>query len=596
VKPREQEPEPANSTGGRALAAGDLVAAALVVVALVAFAVIRVQFVDVPWHLATARLARALGHWPTLNTFSYTFPAHPIYQQYPLYQATLSAAHRLAGWEGLSALCAAGWALVFALFVRWAGGTRRAIALHLPWMLGLWALERRMILRPDLFTMLALGAMLCAYDAYARGRRWAIALVPLLHLAWVNSHQLFPVSLAVQGLFVGHLLLARWSAARAASGAATLGLDAADARVPVLPAVAALLASTALCFATPLGTDILGVTAHTAGSLSRMRDQVGEFTPIWQMPLELGLALVTGVPAAVALVLGRRRWSPFDVGVWLLSLALVLAAVRGLMFFGIVSIAVLQRAISRGREADRARPPLMRPQAARLVRWIGVVATVLLATTVITHRWVRPPLILGGTQPGLGRSYGGWADAANAFVRQAPPPGHMMNMAWTSGNTLVWDVPEVPVFVDPRFETYPHDFLREVADAYLDDAKTAALIDRWNVTWVYAEHFRQHIRARALTLLRAGWEPVYVDSDHLILVRPVPEMAAYRAAHRIDLRRAPLLDLLPAGNLAPLRAQQRARFATLMNELGEPARADEQRRLAVAESGDEAAAAAFATH
>ena len=577
--------KPARSSSiADALAANaDALAAALVVVSLVAFAVIRVQCIDVPWHLATERLARALGHWPTRNTFSYTFPDHPLYQQYPVFQATLGAVYRRAGWEGLSVLGAAGWATVYFLFVRWAGHARLAIALHLPWTLALWALQRRMILRPDLYTMLALGAMLLLLDAYRRGRRVALVFVPLVHLLWVNSHQLFPVSLAVQGLFVAHLWLARRAGARA------LGVDPTDAAVPILPAVASFVASVALCFATPLGADILRVTVHTTGSLAHMRDQVSEFSRIWNMPLELALALATGVPAALVLWRGRRRWSPFDVGLILISLALMLVAVRGLMFFGVVCVAALQRAVERGDPTTL--PPLpIRPAVARALRWFGVVMTLLLAGGAVFHRWVHPALALGGTQPGLGRTYGGWADEATAFVRRAPPPGHMMNMAWTSGNDLIWELPDVPVFVDPRFESYPHAFLREAADAYGDDAKVAKLVERWNVTWVYAEHFRANVRARAVTLLRRGWEPVYVDSAQLILVRPVPETAAYRAAHRIDLARATPGDLLPAeGPRGALRAQQRARFAALMRDVGLPERAEEQRRLALTESGPRAA-------
>src|SRR6202008_4095016 len=117
------------------------------------------------------------------------------------------------------------------------------------------------------------------------------------------------------------LRLARWSAARTAAGAGSLGVDAADARVPTWPAALALAASAALCFPTPLGADVLRVTAQTTESLTRMRDQVGEFARIWEMPFELGLALATGLPAALALVLTRRRWSPFDAGLWLMSLA-----------------------------------------------------------------------------------------------------------------------------------------------------------------------------------------------------------------------------------------------------------------------------------
>ena len=508
---------PPVADGRRGLSVADAVAAALVVVSLAAFAVIRVQCIDVPWHLATERLARALGHWPTRNTFSYTFPDHPLYQQYPVFQATLGAVYRLAGWGGLSVLGAVGWATVYLLFVRWAGRARLAIALHLPWTLALWALQRRMILRPDLYTMLALGAMLLLLDAYRRGRRFALVFVPLVHLLWVNSHQLFPVSLAVQGLFVAHLWLARRAGARA------LGVDPTDAAVPILPAVASFLASVALCFATPLGADILRVTIHTTGSLAHMRDQVGEFARIWNMPLERALALATGVPAALVLWHGRRRWSPFDVGLLLISLALTLVAVRGLMFFGVVCIAALQRAVERG-DATTLPPLPIRPAVARALRGVGVALTLLLGGGAVLHQGGTWPSRSAARNLGSGATHGGWADEATAFVRRASPPGHMMNMAWTSGNDLIWGAPRTC----PRLR---RSALR-VLSARLPARGGRRLRRRRQgrrARRAMERHLglrralpRRHSPARAVTLLRRGWSPSYVDSAPQIPGGPVP--------------------------------------------------------------------------
>jgi len=546
-----------------------------VLLALVAFALIRIQAVDVPWHLATARLALATGHWPTRNTFSYTFPDHPLYQQYPAFQAVLYAVYRLAGWSGLSVLTCAGWAAVFLLFVRWAGPLAAAPPLHLAWMVGLYALQRRIVLRPDLFTMLALAGILLALDAYARGRRRAILAVPILHLFWVWSHQLFTLSLLVQGLFVAHVALARRG---------RLHVDTSDAGAPLGPPLAALVISLGLCLATPIGLAIVKVPGHTAGSLTLMRDSVAEFTFVWHMPYELALAILTGAPCALALWRARRRWSPFDVGLWLLALALQLSAVRGLMFFGIISIAVLARTSARMAAAGEPLLSGVRPALVRLLRGAAVVLTVVLGANVVVHRWVHPPLGLGGMQPGLGRSLGGWADDAVAFLRASPPPGRMLNMAWPTGNTLIWGVPELPVFVDPRFESYPHGFLREAIDAEHDDAKLAALVARYGASWIYAEHFRDGVRARVTALVGRGWTPVYVDSDYLILVRDLPETAAYRAAHAVDLARAALGNLLPGPPV--LRAQQRERFALLMQALGYEQRAAEQREAARRELGE----------
>jgi hypothetical protein len=97
---------------------------------------------------------------------------------------------RAVGWTGLSAATAAGWLAAFLLIARWAGPWRQGARFHVLWMLGLWALQRRMVLRPDMFSMLAFGIGLLALDAFARGKTRALALVPLAHLLWTNSHQL----------------------------------------------------------------------------------------------------------------------------------------------------------------------------------------------------------------------------------------------------------------------------------------------------------------------------------------------------------------------------------------------------------------------
>src|SRR5262245_13697138 len=135
---------------------------AVLFVAAVALSLLRAMAVNLPWHLATARLAQATGHWPAVNTFSYTFPDYPVYQQYPAFQAAMWAIFGVAGWAGLSAATAVGWVAAYFLLMRWAGPLRQAARFHVLWMLALWALQRRMVLRPDMFTMLAFGAELLA--------------------------------------------------------------------------------------------------------------------------------------------------------------------------------------------------------------------------------------------------------------------------------------------------------------------------------------------------------------------------------------------------------------------------------------------------
>jgi len=524
----------------------------LIIVAGIALSLLRVMAVNLPWHLATARLAQETGHWPAVNTFSYTFPDYPVYQQYPAFQATMWAILRVAGWDGLSVATAVGWMLAFLLVARWGGTFRQGARFHVLWMLGLWALQRRMIMRPDMFSMIAFGAQLLALDAFARGKTRALAFVPLAHLLWANSHQLWPLSLVIQGMFVADLVWQR---------------DRRRARLAAL----ALAASVLLTFATPLGFDIVRAPLRTAQSLSLFRENLDEFHRIWTMSHESTLALATGVPAAWALWRTRRRLALFDLGLWLMSLALVISAVRGLMFFSVVSVAVFQRCVVRTHAAgERLLPPLS-AITRRILRIAGLTVTLVTAGTAVYYRWIRPPFTLGGTQAGLGRAYGGWAEAATDFIRGAPPPGHMLNLGMGLGDDVLFWVPGIPVFVDSRLESYPPAFLQTVIAAQTNDAKLAKLLDRYDVQWVFAAHHRPAQRDRVLHLLRGGWQPVYVDSGHIILVRPSPATASYLRDHRIDLPHAVPGDVVSAP--AAIRKEQQENFAALLSALArEPAR------------------------
>ena len=521
---------------------------ALLIITGVALALIRVMAVNLPWHLATARLALETGHWPVANTFSYTFPDYPLYQQYPAFQAVMWAIFRVAGWTGLSAATAVGWVAAFLLVARWAGPLRQGARFHVLWMLALWALQRRMVLRPDMFSMIAFGVELLALDAFARGKTRALALVPLAHLLWTNSHQLWPLSLVIQAMFVADLAWQR---------------DGRRARLAAL----ALLASVALTFATPLGFRIVLAPLRTAQSLAIFRDHVDEFHRIWTMSHELALALATGVPAAWALWRTRRATPLFEVGLWLLSLVLVVSAVRGLMFFGVVSVAVFQRCVLRANAAGVTLMPPLSAITRRVLGVTGLTFTVLAASAAVYYRWVSPPLGLGGTQPGFGRAIGGWAEAATDFIRGAPPPGRMLNLGMGLGDDVIFWVPGIPVFVDSRLESYPPEFLAAVLAAQSNDAALAKLIDRYDPQWLFANHARPALRDRIVALLRAGWQAVYVDSAHIVLVRPTPATQDYVRAHAIDLRRAQPGDLVTT---PALRKQQQDDFAALIAALGSP--------------------------
>src|SRR5512136_329706 len=87
--------------------------------ALIALSLIRIGMDGTPWHLATAKYAFSEGHWPIQNTFSYTYPDYPLYQQYPIYQTILYLTYLAGGWVGLSILNCVAWFGILLLWLKW---------------------------------------------------------------------------------------------------------------------------------------------------------------------------------------------------------------------------------------------------------------------------------------------------------------------------------------------------------------------------------------------------------------------------------------------------------------------------------------------
>ena len=83
------------------------------------------------------------------------------------------------------------------------------------------------------------------------------------------------------------------------------------------------------------------------------------------------------------------------------------------MFFSVVSVAVFQRCVLRANAAGETLLPPLSAITRRVLGVAGLTFTVIAAGGAVYYRWVRPPLALGGTQPGFGprvRRLGGGGD------------------------------------------------------------------------------------------------------------------------------------------------------------------------------------------
>lgn len=575
---RVQANRPIPSAPGPTLAI-EYLALAFVFLAAIAAALSKIGMTDTPWHLATARMAFQTGFpgtWIATNTFSYAYPEHALSQQYPIYQSLLYGVYRFLGFEGLSLLNCAGWVGALLLWIRWGGGLQWAARLHPVWALVMYGLQRRMILRPDMLTMPLFVALLLFIDTYRtkeRSQKWAAAGMVFIQFLMANTHQLFILGIAVQVLFLSHLLTVRAAGGR-------FGLSTADRGVPLGPMVFALTGSLMSCLATPLGLQILRVPLITADSLMSHRWIVSEFAPLTGMPYPLALVGIGAVLAAAGFLLVKRAWQPYELGIWLMGTALAAAANRGTAFSVAISGAVFARCFARYLSAKEESQPT--PQPDRLSGRLGSRRIITLTMTfsacliMMNYRWLHPSYGMESVvQPGIGRSLGQWPDASIDFLKNDLPPGNMINLSWYSGNILIWELyPRAKVFVDPRFESYPREFLVKVIAAEESDDLLGELIATYDPTWMVGEVRLESVQKRAAHLLATReWQLVFVDPVFFVLVRATPETREYLERHAREVEQnEPVGFVTGPPNLLE---EQLRRVAGFYRTIGRPEKADE---------------------
>jgi hypothetical protein len=537
--------------------------------ATLALSLVRMDMVDTPVHLATAREAFATGHWPVTNTFSYTYPEHPLYQQYPLYQTLLYLVYVVGGWEGLSILHTAVWLLILPLWLRWGGGLRAAALLNAAWLLALIGLRQRMLLRPDILTILLFVCLLLAVDSYRRGKTWVASLFVVLQWLMVNSHQLYPLGLATQGALLIHIVTAKRLGGR-------WRISAEDGKLPLWPLVLALVLSVLVCFATPLGLEIIRTPLYTASTVYYHRRHVDELIPFFAKPATLVMVTLATVLVGASFWKSRKNWQPFDLFLWLMVGGIVSVAIRGVALYTAVCVGLFARSWVQARSSRAGaveRQVGWMGSAGMITRLAAACLTVAVCFVVCYLQWVSPPrgLLGGGMQPGIGVALGVWPTKAMEFLKSYPPPGRMLNMPWYTANWLIWDLyPQHRVFVDPRFEAYPRSFLLDSIEAEKDDALLANEISRYQPNWIVAEVRRRDIQQRMANLLRTG-EGVLVHADTvlMVLVRNTAENAPYIAAHRLDPGQISPQDYLDGNSYPDLLALQQIRVASLLGDLGQ---------------------------
>jgi tetratricopeptide (TPR) repeat protein len=145
---------------------------------------------DIYWHLRTGDWIRQTGHVPRTDLFTFTREGIPWIDLHWMFQVATSWVYAQGGVVALNlAKCVVTTLAVFLLVT----ARRRdwpVWAMLLAWLPALLLLGGRMYVRPETLTLLYLSIFLAVVSRWDRFPRLAWIL-PLVQVAWVNSHGLF---------------------------------------------------------------------------------------------------------------------------------------------------------------------------------------------------------------------------------------------------------------------------------------------------------------------------------------------------------------------------------------------------------------------
>lgn len=469
---------------------------------------------DLPWHLSLGRAAVTHLALPYTDDFSYTFAGQRAPDEF-LADSLLYLAVRAAGPVGLQLLSLAcvgllGWLLVL---------RARPAPLALPFAaLTLWAASPWLVVRPALFSFVALAALLFLLDRHRVTGRGLIWLVPL-ELVWANLHPFATLGAPLVFAYAGYVALCNLGGERFPRW-----LPATEGHRP--GRVMALAGATfAVSFLSPFGARLYTASWAMAGSsLAGVRALITEWTPttlsfLWRYD---PAALLLGLLCLVGLVSSRRA-TAWDLGLLALGILLSARAVRllplGALFAG--------------------------PLAARHLSALAGRAQRLLAVVIS----LAAPLAIAatpGARLGFGFDEANLPVGATRFLASHRPAGAVWNFL-PFGGWLTWRLyPEVRVFIDGRTaHLYSPRFTEEAARAEHDPATFARLSERYDFQWAVVRA-RPGERFSTPIARDRRWTMIYLDDCAAIYVRADGPNRSLAQEGYQELR-----HIFPSGRLAP---------------------------------------------
>jgi hypothetical protein len=463
---------------------------------------------DTFWHLRAGADIWATGQIPRIDHYSHTFAGAAWPDHEWLAQAGMFLAYRLGGMPGLeigaTALAIAASAFVWRLTVG-SLATRAIVTL-----VGLGLSSWFWALRPQVLTLFLLAVLLTMLV------RERYRFIPLLFLAWANAHG---------GVVLGGLVLAAaWAAAvlrawraRDAAGGAVRAVD--NRRVRALSIVVPLAGLA--CAASPLGFGIYRfVIESTARSIAV---HITEWFPVlptdgfgvlfWLATLGLVAAIVRRRGAFVA---GEASWAEWVTVVTACALLpLAIRSQRNTSPFMLLAIPAASRVLGPEFRFSTLLARLRRPKPTPSTPRPADPDRPRLNLAILAGMCAIAVALAGWTYA-FGSDRLGWRPIDERALAAARACDGPLYNHYDDGGTLIWFLPEKPVFVDGRQDPYPLDFLTEFVAVEAGQRSYRPLLERFHVRCAFLPLKSPTVAG----LDKEGWISRYRGDKYAVLEAP----------------------------------------------------------------------------
>lgn len=463
---------------------------------------------DFWWHLKIGQLINQNGSIPSTNIFSWSLPADtPFTYGAWLGEYLLYLLYKL---DGLDLVEFARTLLVLIAF--WLVGYEAMHRSH-SWRIAALVTTpaciitiNNLIVRPQIWSFLPFMVYYILLSRFAQGQlrgRWLLTL-PLLMAFWVNAHGAFILGLVLVGIFFVGETLRTWMKLPGATSIRNLGWIAATG---ILSTLATIL--------NPRFFKIFGYV------LKLMTDKPSQgLIEEWQSPTPSGIAntafFILILVLMLVLIYTRNRPTPTDVLLIGGFLWLAWSGQRYVVWFGMVAMPILAKAISG--------LPLKKPSFQPQRNWLNAgIAGLLFIPVIVVQPWFVERLPLPATYRSMiwtGIPDGPLVDIqtpikATNYLRLHPGGKLFNEMGY--GSYLIWALPQEKVFIDPRVELYPldqwQDYIRISRGTRYDE-----LLDQYGADRILLDTSLQKELARQLPS-DPGWRLEYSDDRAQIWVK-----------------------------------------------------------------------------